>query len=123
MNDILLKPEDTGEIPRTDPGQKTMNLAPYAAGLPPAMRRPEATGEIPLVAFQGPQPKPRPILKPSKVDDRPLSVGEEIVWDAEVAYVGRHRAPEDMPADVLPGRFGGLRSVLATAWARVWSAR
>jgi hypothetical protein len=65
MTDILLKPEDTGEI-RRDPG-KTMNLAPYAAGLPPALRRPDASGEIPRViegsaldALQGPQPKPPP---------------------------------------------------------------
>jgi hypothetical protein len=139
MTDTLLKPDDTGEIPRRDPGQTTRNLTPYL-DLPPAFRRPDATTELPVIeggcrtvvpndedfdpgpTVPHPDPLPPPPPPTPKVDDRPLSPGEEIVWDAAaepVAYVGRHRTPDDMPADVLPGRFGALRSVLASAWARI----
>jgi hypothetical protein len=38
---------DTGEIP-APVGERTANLAPYGF-LPPAMRRPDATEEIPVV--------------------------------------------------------------------------
>lgn len=52
-----MSPEDTGEI-KTDPGMATQNLAPYAAGLPPAMRRPGATGELPLLSWPPKRPAP-----------------------------------------------------------------
>jgi hypothetical protein len=143
MTDTLLKPDDTGEIRLRDPGQTTMNLAPYAAGLPPVLRRPDATTELPIIdggcrtvvpndedfttAPAEPPKLPPPPPPAPQVDDRPLAVVEEIIWaaaalhprDMPVAYVGRHRKPEDMPATVPAGRFGGLRSVLASAWARV----
>jgi hypothetical protein len=121
MTDTLLKPEDTGEI-RRDPGKQTMNLAPYAAGLPPALRRPDASGEIPLViegsaldALQGPQPKPRPIPKPNpRVDDRALSAGEEIVWDVRSAtYVRPPRRPFAYAGRHRPGWHGTWRRFLA----------
>lgn len=128
MTTQTLKPEDTGEIQLTDPGQETRNLAAYAALLPPP-RRPEATGQFPAITgdLDGPQPKPRPLPKPRpSIDDRPLSVGEEVIWDRTwrpdapaPGYVGRHRAPDDLPAAVPAGRFAALRAVLATAWARV----
>jgi len=45
-----LSPNDTGEIQiNTDRGMATQNLAPYAEGLPPAFRRPGATGEQPIL--------------------------------------------------------------------------
>lgn len=171
MTDLLTRdPNDTGDIPTVgettrilavnldeatrrarpfladetpaDPGQATRNLAPYEAGLPPAFRRPDATGEFPMVTagcrrfvpdddvldddtaapdeLQGPQPKPRPLPKPQpKVDQaaaQPLFPLERVLT-ADDAYVGRHRTPEDMPADVPPGRFGWLRSVLHAGWA------
>lgn len=48
MTDLLTRdPNDTGEIPRADPGQTTCNLAPYEADLPPVLRRPDVTGEFP----------------------------------------------------------------------------
>jgi hypothetical protein len=133
MTDLLIHqdPSDTGEIPAVDPGQETRNLAAYAKNPPPftALRRPDATGEFVITGeLVGPQPKPRPLppMPKPKVDDRPLSEGEEVIWDRTwradapaAGYVGRHRAPDDLPADVPAGRFAALRAVLATAWARV----
>lgn len=132
MTDLLTdEVNDTGEI-RHEPGQKTTNLTYITQG--PALRRPDATFEIPVIdaePFQSDtprrtQPNPDPLPPPPPptpvVDDRPLSDGEEIVWDAVSApdaYVGRHRAADDMPATVHAGRFGVLRSVLASAWTRV----
>jgi hypothetical protein len=60
MTDLLtheLPPEDTGEIRgRAGLGdESTRNLGPYVAGLPPALRRPDAndTGEIRIPATIG----------------------------------------------------------------------
>lgn len=104
MTDLLLKPEDTGEIPRRDPGQTTTNLTYITQS--PAFRRPDSTFEIPVIEGgflpgppgtpPGPDPLPPPPPPTPKVDDRPLSEGEEIVWDSapvERAYVGLHRRP------------------------------
>lgn len=49
MTDTLIdEVNDTGEIPRTDPGQTTRNLTPYL-NLPPALRRPDATFELAVI--------------------------------------------------------------------------
>jgi hypothetical protein len=64
MTDLLERPEDTGEIPRTDTGMTTQNLGPYTADLPPAFRRPDAVlgliGEFTQPGTPGPDPLPPP---------------------------------------------------------------
>jgi hypothetical protein len=123
MTDLLTRdPNDTGEIPTTvDPGLTTANLAPYAAGLGPFLRKGELTEEVPYepqtIAVVDdfaprpgtPGPDPTPPFPPPPPPPTP-------------GYVGRHRAPDDMPATVPAERFGALRSVLASAWARVRGA-
>lgn len=110
MTDLLLRPEDTGEIP-TGVGEHTANLAPYAGGLPPAFRRPTAV--LTLIEGRGcrtvvpndedfvrpgqpvaPAPEPTPAPKPT-VDDRALADGEDVVWSYAPAprHIGRHRRP------------------------------
>lgn len=95
MTDLLTRdPNDTGEIPTADPGPDTKNLAPYAA-VGPYLRKGELTEEVPyephtigVVDFAPtrPTPDPMPPFPPPpppptpRVDDRPLSAGEEIVW-------------------------------------------
>lgn len=113
MTDTLIRnePHDTGEIPRTEPGQTTTNLTYLTQA--PAFRRPDATFKVSIIEggcrtvvpndedfespdeLQGPQPKPRPLPKPTPKVDRPLSDGGEIIWTAAPAapYVGRHRRP------------------------------
>jgi hypothetical protein len=122
MTDLLIhdEPNDTGEIPAVDLGQETRNLAAYALNPPPfaALRRPDATGELVITGeLVGPQPKPRPLPKPTKVDDRPLSIGEEVIWDRtwrpdapDAGYVGRHRAK--------PRWYAPIVEAIALAWAR-----
>lgn len=111
MTDLLLRPEDTGEIPtgpRPDPdqpGEDTRNLAPYVYGLAPAMRRPTAV--LALIASFPP---------PAFDHDDPIGPEEP------PGYVGRHRKPEDLPAVVPPGRFGWLRSILSAAVQRIREA-
>jgi hypothetical protein len=63
----LLSPEDTGEITRIDTGDDTQNLAGHTAFLDlPSYRRPDATGEIPVVDAWGPDaPPPPPLPQPS----------------------------------------------------------
>lgn len=107
MTDLLLKPEDTGDIPigaaTTDPGMSTQNLAPYAGGLRPALRRPTAV--LALVTKPSPPPVPLP-PPPPKQDD-------EIVWsyaDPSDNYLGRHRKPS---------RWDWLTVPLAMGWQRI----
>jgi hypothetical protein len=137
MTDVLLKPDDTGEIPIAEPGQTTRNLTWITQA--PALRRPAATFKTDIVdggcrtvvpndedfespdELQGPQPKPRPLPAPKpKVDDRPLSPGEEIVWTSTwrptvrtPGYVGRHRKVS---------RWDRVRVALAIAWAPIRNA-
>jgi hypothetical protein len=132
MTDLLLKPDDTGDIPaaaevtarinnylalpgRVDEvGEGTRNLAPYVAGLGPALRRPEAVLDLidacvlPNGDLAGPDqpPPPRPLPAPGP--------------PPKPAYVGRHRREEeDVPAEEPPARVGWLRSVLSAGWALV----
>jgi len=120
MTDLLIRPEDSGEIPAVDPGPDTRNLMPYVEGLPPAARRPtvplladcEATLDGELVPSGrggcrridtsdedefGPQvpppPKPLPPLPaPSPQDGRPLSAADEDAWrESWRPEPGRHR--------------------------------
>jgi hypothetical protein len=125
MTDILLKPEDTGDIPRVEPDMTTRNLAGYALNPPPmkALRMADATGEIPrwynadedfTTAPTEPPKLPPPPPPAPRVDDRPLSVGEEIIWDStpvRQAYVGLHRRPS---------RWDWLTVPLSMAAQRVW---
>lgn len=60
-------PADTGELPR--PGERTTILTPWVVG-PPMFRRPEATGELPIIV---------------DVADR------QYQDEPEPDYVGRHR--------------------------------
>lgn len=132
-----LSPRDTGEIRLADPGQTTTNLT-YVTHAP-LYRRPDATTELPVIdggcrtvvpndedfdpGTSVPMPDPLPLPPPPTpaVDDRPLSDGEEIVWQATYvrsprrpfAYAGRHR----------PGWHGTWRRFLADALAplaRAW---
>lgn len=124
MTDLLLRPEDTGEIP-TGVGEHTANLAPYAAGLPPAFRRPTAV--LTLIEGRGCrtiEPNDEDFVRPGQPApvELPTPPPPAPVEPEPAAYVGRHRAAEDMPAEVPAGRFGMLRSVLASAWARVRGA-
>lgn len=91
MTDVLLKPDDTGEIPRTEPGQTTTNLTWVTQ--PPAFRRPDATfkpaiiegGCRTVVPEDAPEefttapaePPKLPPPPPPKVDDQQSA---EIVW-------------------------------------------
>jgi hypothetical protein len=127
MTDILLKPEDTGEIRRDDPGTTTTNLTFITQA--PAFRRPDATGEIPRViegsaldALQGPQPKPRPIPQPPrpKVDDRPLADGEEVAWTA--TYVFRGPTPGYVGRRRRSYWYTPLVEAVAIAWDRILRA-
>ena len=105
MTDLLIRPEDSGEIPLADPGEDTRNLAPYALKPPPlhALRLADCaatiTGELawgggfgmglvwdPTPPFPPPPPPPIPA-----VDDRPLSAGDEAAWRQE------WRRPERKP--------------------------
>lgn len=106
MTDTLLKPDDTGEIPRRDPGQTTTNLTWVTQA--PALRRPDATFKVEIIeggcrtvvpndedfttAPVEPPKLPPPPPPAPKVDDR--SDGE-VIWTAAPAapYVGLHRRP------------------------------
>jgi hypothetical protein len=62
MTDIqTLSPEDTGEIKRV--GEQTINLAPVYLELPSA-RRPDVSGELPVIAW-APSDPPPPLPLPS----------------------------------------------------------
>jgi hypothetical protein len=109
MTDLLLKPEDTGDIPavetvrrRIDPGMTTQNMAPWVAGLAPALRRPTAV--LRLVEASQPEP-PRPLPAPTAPTG-------ELIWDyaPEPPYQGRHRRPS---------RWDWLTVPLAMAWQRI----
>jgi hypothetical protein len=116
MTDLLLTPEDTGEIPTAvDPGPDTRNLAPYAAGLGPFLRKGELTEPVPYephtigvvddLATPGtpgtPGPDPTPPFPPPPPPPRP-------------AYQGRHRAPARWYTPLVEG--------VAIAWARIRGA-
>jgi hypothetical protein len=102
MTDLLLRPEDTGEI-LTGVGEHTANLAPYVAGLPPAFRRPTAV--LTLIEGRGcrtiepndedfvrpGQPAPVELPTPPPAPPKPAAV-----WDyapVEPPRRGRHRRP------------------------------
>jgi hypothetical protein len=73
-----ISPHDTGDV-----GARTQNIAPFIEGLPPALRRPDATGE-------------HPILAPVGVDElNRLSAGETLVLDAGVT-------PAEQPVPSVP---------------------
>lgn len=149
MTDLLTKPkpDDTGEIPRPVGektlrivvGEATQRLNPMIATAPfPALRRSDATGEIPHYNVGGlinggcrtvvpndedfvrpgqpvaPAPEPTPVPKPN-VDDRALSNGEDVVWSYAPAprHIGRHRRPS---------RWDWLTVPLAMAVQRLGSA-
>lgn len=127
MTDLLTdEVNDTGEI-RHEPGQKTTNLTYITQG--PALRRPDATFEIPVIdaePFQSDtprrtQPNPDPLPPPPPptpvVDDRPLSDGEEIVWDRSTVYVRPPRRPLAYAGRHRPGWHGKLRRFLADVTA------
>lgn len=123
MTDTLIRnePHDTGEIPRTEPGQTTTNLTWVTQA--PAFRRPDATFKVAIIeggcrtvvpndedfttAPVEPPKLPPPPPPAPKVDD--LSVGE-VIWTATYvrpqvrpfAYAGRHR----------PGWHGKVRRFL-----------
>lgn len=112
MTDTALDPNDTGEIKRLaslgdDP---TRNLAKFVMSAPTevlayadlvnAARRPDATGELPVITVApGPdsflppgQPKPPPLPSPPKPTG--LIVEWEFTPETEPDhYVGRHRDP------------------------------
>lgn len=114
MTDLLLDPNDTGEIPMTAPGETltriyvgeaTENLMPYADGLGPALRRSAAdiTGELVLIdvplgfGFDGPQAPPHPLppipdetARMSLLDSLGAGPGDE----QPDGYEGRHRDPQ-----------------------------
>lgn len=97
MTDLLLKPEDTGEIPRTVPGEKTVRIVgeatqrlnPMIATAPfPALRRSDATGEIPRYDVT---------LLINGTTVAPAQPAGKVIWQAPPAkpetYLGRHRRP------------------------------
>jgi hypothetical protein len=128
MNDLLLDPNDTGEIPTAAPGETltriyvgeaTENLMPYADGLGPALRRSAAdiTGELVLIdvplgfGFDGPQAPPPPLppipdetARMSLLDSLGAGPGDE----QPDGYEGRHRDPYDRTAVEGEGRWGRL---------------
>lgn len=133
MTDLLLKPEDTGDIPRTDAvGEGTRNLAPYVRNLPPTnVLRLYFTNELPLYVptggcrtvvpndedFQRPgtPPPPRPLPAPGP-PPKPSGMGEyrerrSVLYvmpqRRPFAYAGRHR----------PGWHGQVRRFLSAAVA------
>lgn len=121
MTDLLIRdPEDTGDIP-TGVGERTENLAPYVHGLAPALRRPTAVLDL-IGGCRRIDPNDDDFVKPGQPQPPQPLPDPTPPPQPEQAYVGRHRAPEDTPADVPPGRFGWLRSVLATAWQRIAGA-
>jgi hypothetical protein len=130
MNDVLTaSPSDTGEHRIVDPGQTTRNLTPYAS-LPPAFRRPAAftpqapTEPPPLPPIPAPEDT-LPVPQPNDPRPVPNPVPTPGIYAADaqpVGYVGRHRAADDLPADVPPGRFGWLKSVLTAGLAKVRGA-
>jgi hypothetical protein len=137
MTDLLTRdPNDTGEIPIAEPGQTTRNLTWITQA--PALRRPDATFKTgvveggcrtvvpndedfdsgPIVPLPDPLPAPPPPAP--KVDDRPLSDGEEVAWTSTwrptvrtPGYVGRHRKVS---------RWDRVRVALAIAWAPIRGA-
>lgn len=143
MTDLLLKPEDTGDIPRTDAvGEGTRNLAPYVRNLPPTqvLRRANATGEIPLYVPAGLiNNEPTAVLaliggcrtvvpndedfvrpgQPGYPNPDPLPPPPppkpSDVWEAAPAarHIGRHRRPS---------RWDWLTVPLAMAWQRIVGA-
>lgn len=140
MTDLLTRdePSDTGEIPRPVGektlrivGEATQRLNPMIATAPfPALRRSDATGEIPHYNVGGlinggcrtVVPNDEDFVRPGQPvapAPEPTPAPAPPVEPEPEAYVGRHRRSDDLPAEVPPGRFGALRSVLASAWARV----
>jgi hypothetical protein len=103
---------DTGEIkiPR-QVGEQTLNLAPFIVG-PPDLRRPDATGELPVVRFEDTGIGIfRPISSAPPVED----VTETVVLRYSIPGP-RHAAP-GRPAKLRRGRGRHRRpSLLARAW-------
>jgi len=126
MTDLIDR-ADSGEIPSFDDlgieatrdlsahrrrrdttAELTQNLAHEIAGLPPR-RRPDATGEIPLLIdaplgmLEGPQKSPPPLPKPKEPAETGINIfgglGEDLpvcVFVEPDNYLGRHRHPEDV---------------------------
>ncbi|HEV8559886.1 MAG TPA: hypothetical protein VGR06_26400 [Actinophytocola sp.] len=99
---------DTGEIRA---GEQTVNLAPFTI-LPPALRRPDATGEIPAVRFED---AGLGILTPIS----PAPPVEDFTETVVLRYAvpgPRHAAP-GRPAKLRRGRGRHRRpSLLGRAW-------
>lgn len=117
----LRRPELAGELPYNP---QTIGLVEPTGGCRTIDPNDEDFLPGPPGTPPGPDPLPPPPPPTPRVDQgaaQPLFPLERVLTPGDV-YVGRHRAPEDMPAAVPPGRFGALRAVLATAWARVRSA-
>ena len=119
--DLALSDQDTRQLPTASPrcGTETEELGRYMGPQwPPALRRPEADGKR-LYAPSVPKPPPLPpIPKP-----KPSYAGHPVFADPDAepqTYVGRHRAPEDLP---MPGTWQeSLRSAVRAGWARVRGA-
>ena len=128
MTDLLTDrdPNDSGEIPRitalTEPTAAMERIAPpYTDGSP--VLRLYCTSEQPLYAPPVPKPptlpKPPP-PKPSFAGHQPIEFADDDTFEPVETYVGRHRAPDDMP---MPGTWKtGLASAVRAGWARVKEA-
>lgn len=150
MTDVLIRdePHDTGEIPRTEPGQTTRNLTWVTQA--PAFRRPDATFELAIIEggcrtvvpndedFRPgppgtpPGPDPLPPPPPPKVDDQHSA---EIVWaqgladsvfDAHERWTSTWRPTVRTPGYVgrhrKVSRWDRVRVALAIAWAPIRGA-
>src|SRR3954468_19322142 len=132
MTDTLLKPDDTGDIPRPigetririAPGELTENLAEYVMTAPSfdaiprrvieiaatvQFRIPETIG---VVDFDGPQKPPPPLPKPKDLAETEqitllTSLAAGLPEDGDAFrpedYTGRHRHPEVQ--DVVVGQY------------------
>jgi hypothetical protein len=105
----LLSPIDTGEIAT---GDRTQNLAPFIAGLRPALRRPDVSGEHPIY-----QPKTIGVVdEPTR-----LAAGETLVLPVDATpVVPRPPVPAvylPAPFEVPPPRYRGEHRKADPAWA------
>lgn len=118
--DLALSDQDTRQMPAAGPrcGTETEELGRYMGPeWPPLLRRPDADGKK-LYAPEQPKPSkplPPPPPKPSYAGHLPPSDP-----DGPETYIGRHRAPDDLP---MPGTWqSGLASAVRAGWARVRGA-
>lgn len=119
-----ISPHDTGDIPV---GEATRNLAPFVAGLPPALRRPDASGEFPIVEPTAPArlvgaeelarlAAGETLILPDDATLVPLRQAVPTVYQrpAPMWHVGRHRKADPVWAWAAI-RIGSFLLVAATA--------